>query len=413
MAKTSRSSKSPAPQPESNLTYVRIIRNNYRNEQKALIARAAKSRHALRRREPDIPDRANVRLAYAHDADTILHSRAYERYSEKTDMFFPLGGSASRRIIGLQYAVKIARTIARCLSLNEDLVEAISYAHGLGNAPFGKVGSDFLSRHLRSIGVGVFSQPAQAVRALDAIENDGKGLNLTLQTLDGVLAGRCDVQEPIICPVSDPKKLSWDALDANVGSCLRVHDAEKGIYPATLEGCVVRATLILARFGSALEDGIAVGLIRRDDLPEDVRTTLGENYFDIINRVVMDVIDNSHERDCIAFSEGIFTALRALSVFIAERIVNTPAVQDESKRLARILEVLYGLFLDDLDGGDESTAIYTMHVSHMPEEYRRDTPPSRIVCDFMAGVTDDFLVEQFTQRFFPRTIVSKFQKRNG
>ncbi|MBN1942314.1 MAG: hypothetical protein JW849_03370 [Phycisphaerae bacterium] len=406
-----RSSKSPAPPPRGNLTYVRIIRNNYRNEQKALCLRAAKSRHALRRREPDIPDRANIRLAYAHDADTILHCRAYERYAEKTDMFFPLGGSASRRIIGLQYAVKIARTLARCLSLNEDLVEAVSYAHGLGNAPFGKVGSDFLSQHLRSIGVGVYSQPAQAVRALDALENDGRGLNLTLQTLDGVLAGRCDVQEPIIQP--NPKNLNWNTLDANISSCLRVPEAEKGVYPASLEGCVVRATLILARFGSALEDGVAVGLIQRNDLPKEVRTTLGEHYFDIINRVVMDVIDHSYEQDHIAFSEEIFAALRVLSGFIAERIVNTPAVQDESRRLAHVLGDLYGLFLDDLDSGDESRAIYALYVKTMPEQYRRETPASRIVCDFMAGVTDDFLVEQYTRRFFPHTIISKFQKRGS
>lgn len=400
---------SPASVPPSNLTYVRIIRSNYRNEQKALGARATKSRHALRRRQPDIPDRANIRLAYAHDADTILHSRAYERYAEKTDMFFPLGGSASRRIIGLQYAVKIARTLARCLALNEDLAEAISYAHGLGNAPFGKVGSDFLSRQLRAIGVGVYSQPAQAVRALDMLENEGRGLNLTLQTLDGVLAGRCDVQQPVIRPAAAPR--TWETLDADLARCLSVPEAEKSVYPATLEGCVVRATLILARFGSALEDGVAVGLIRREDLPEAVRSVLGENYFDIINRVVMDVIDHSYDREYVAFSDEIFQALRTLAGFIAERIVNTPTVQDESRRLTRVLEDLYQLFLEDLDSGEEDRPIYALHVHTMPASYRRETPPSRIVCDFLAGATDEYLIEQFSRRFFPRSLAGKFPSR--
>ncbi len=399
--------KQPAVSPENNLAYVRIIRNNFRREQKALCPQAAKSRHGLRRREPDIPDRSNIRLAFAHDADTILHCRAYERYSEKTDMFFPLGGSASHRIIGLQYAVKIARTIARCLSLNEDLAEAISYAQGLGNAPFGKIGSDFLSKKLQSVGLGVFSQPAQAVRALDRLENDGAGLNLTLQTLDGVLACRCDVQEPVIAPATGP--LRWETLDANVSRSLRVPEAEKAVYPATREGCVVRATLILARFGSALEDGIAAGLIRRDELPQAVRETLGSFYFDIINRVVLDVLRHSQETEHIAFSEEMFSALRELAAFIAERIVQSPAFTDESRKLTRLLEELYELFLDDLNHGDESRDIFRLHVACLDESYREETPPGRIVSDFLAGMTDAYLIGQYARRFFPRTLEQKFK----
>jgi len=387
------------PSPDNNLAYVRIIRGNLRGEQKTLCPKATKSRRTQRRHKEAIPDRVNIRLAFAHDADTILHSRAYARYAEKTDMFFPLGGSASHRVLGLQYAVRIARTLARSLALNEDLVEAITLAHGLGNSPFGMVGSRFLSKRLQSIGLGVFSQPAQAVRALSTIEQGGRGLNLTLQVLDGVLAGRCDVQDPIITPREGGR--SWETLDADLTRCLRVAEAEKEVYPGTIEGCVVRAALMLSRFGSALEDGIAVGIIARDDVPDRIQTTLGKYYFDIINRVVMDIIERSYEKGHIEFSEEIFAALRELSAFIAQRIVNIPHVKEESARITRVLDELFSLFLDDLNRGDESREIYSDFIAELPESYVSTTPPGRIVSDFCAGTTDDFLVEQYTRRLVP------------
>jgi dGTPase len=395
------------PEPENNVTYVRIIRSNFRNEQKTLCPRAVKSRHALRRRDEDIPDRVNIRLAYAHDADTILNSNAYARYIDKTRLFFMLEDDhVTQRVLHVQFVAKIARTIARCLSLNEDLAEAISLALDVGQAPFGVAGQRFLTAQLQRSGVGVFRHPVQSVRVLDLLERDGAGLNLTLQVLDGVLGHECPVDGPILQPAEDT---SFDAFDEACRRGLQQSAEECPVTPATLEGCLVRISELISYVARDMEDAIAVKLIRRDDLPKDVRRLLGESQSDIINNLVMNIIKNSHEKEHIEFGEEIFGALQSLREFNDLRIYRSEWIRDESDRLGRVFEQLFEGFLDDLDQGEPHCDLY-----RLPEEYLTTTPPGRIVCDFIAGMTDRQLVEQLAGRFLPRTIGRTFRKRaNG
>ncbi len=393
--------KYKVPQPEHNITYVRIIRNNYRNEQKTLSQQATKSRHSQRRRDPEIPDRVNIRLAFAHDADSILHCSGYARYIGKTQVFFMLENEhITERVLHVQYVSKIARTIARCLSLNEDLVEATALALDLGHAPFGYAGDEFLSKLLKKNGIGVFAHNAQSVRALDILEANGAGLNLTLQVLDGVLGHNCRMPSPKLRP---GKNLSWENLDAHCNQCLQQEDASRDIYPSTLEGCVVRLADVISYVGRDMEDAIASELLSRNELPKEVRRLLGENNIDIINNLVMDVINSSHEKDHVEFSQSIFKALQTLLEFNDERIYRTNPVLEEKEKLEKAFVELFEAYLDDLNTGDESLDLFRLHVNLMPEEYLQTTPPGRIVCDCIAGMTDEFLVNQYSKRFVPRS----------
>ena len=396
------------PQPEHNLTYVHIIRNNYRSEQKTLSPRATKSRRGRRRRDPEIPDRVNIRLAFAHDADSILHCSAYSRYLGKTQVFYMFENEhLTERVLHVQYVSKIARTIARCLSLNEDLVEATGLALDLGHAPFGYAGDEFLSKQLKKNGIGVFAHNAQSVRILENIEANGAGLNLTMQVLDGVLGHNGQIREPRISPENN---LSWELLDAHCNQSLQQENAGRCILPSTLEGCVVRFSDVISYVGRDMEDAIASELISRNELPKEVRRVLGEHNIDIINNLVMDVINSSHEKDYVEFSEDVFKALRTLLEFNDERIYNAKAILAEKERLEKTFVELFEAYLDDLNTGDESLDLFRLHVNQMPEEYLRTTPPGRIVCDFIAGMTDDFLVNQYSRRFVPRSFGMRLKK---
>ena len=391
--------KYKAPQAEHNITYVRIIRNNYRNEQKTLSPQATKSRHAQRRRDPEIPDRVNIRMAFAHDADSILHCPGYTRYIGKTQVFFMLENDhITERVLHVQFVSKIARTIARCLSLNEDLVEATALALDLGHAPFGYAGDEFLSKLLKKNGIGVFAHNAQSVRALETLEANGAGLNLTLQVLDGVLGHNCDMSGPKLRPA---KNLSWENLDAHCNQSLQQEDASRDIYPSTLEGCVVRLADVISYVGRDMEDAIASKLISRNELPKEVQRVLGEHNIEIINNLVMDVINSSHEKDHVEFSQGIFKALQTLLKFNDERIYHAKPILEEKEKLEKAFVELFEAYLDDLNTGDESFDLFRLHVNPMPDEYLQTTPPGRIVCDFIAGMTDEFLVNQYSKRFVP------------
>lgn len=397
------------PESENNVTYVRIIRRNFRTEQKALCTRATKSRHALRRADAEIPDRVNIRLAYAHDADTILNSGAYARYIDKTRLFFMLEDDhVTQRVLHVQFVAKIARTIARCLSLNEDLAEAISLALDVGQAPFGVAGQEFLSHQLQKYGVGVFRHPVQSVRVLDLLEGRGAGLNLTLQVLDGVLGHECPVESCILLPAGEA---TFESFDAACRRGLQQSSEDFPHHPSTLEGCAVRLSELISYVARDMEDAVAVHLIRREDLPEVVQQRLGRTQSDIINSLVMDVIQASHEKEHLEFSQDIYEALDALREFNDRHIYQSDWIREETDRLGRVFEQLFDAYLDDLAAGDRCRDLYRLHIDQLPENYLTTTPPGRIVSDFIASMTDRMLVDQLASRFFPRTIGRTFQKR--
>ena len=166
-----------------------IIKNEYKREAKTLSRYACKSSESIRFKEEKIPDRSTIRPAFFHDADRIIHSKAYTRYIDKTQVFSLFENDhITHRVLHVQLVSKIARMIGRCLRLNEDLIEAIALAHDLGHVPYGHEGERYLNEICQKNNLGYFCHNAQSVKFLMELERRGKGLNLSLQVLDGVLS---------------------------------------------------------------------------------------------------------------------------------------------------------------------------------------------------------------------------------
>jgi dGTPase len=393
------------PKEEYSHIYKKIIQDNLKRERQWLRKEACKSSEVQRRNAEIIPDKKNIRSAFAHDTDRIIHCKAYARFIDKTQVFFLIENDhITHRVLHVQFVAKISRTIAKCLRLNQELVEAISLAHDLGHAPFGHAGEEFISEALRNKGAGNFVHNAQSVRVLEEIENEGKGINISLQVLDGVLGHNGELLQQTLKPVDNPK---WSDLDANLSRCFVTPKSEKKIYPHTLEGCVVRIADVISYIGRDIEDAITVGLIKREDLPKEATEIIGSNNREIINNLTMDLIHNSFDKDFISFSEPVFKALKLLMEFNYESIYFHPNILEEKKRLREVFLRLFDSFLEDLNKNNKDSSIID-HLSHYIPEYREKNPPARLVADFLAGMTDDFIVNQYQMRFVPRSLGYKF-----
>lgn len=262
------------------------------------------------------PDKDDVRSPYAHDADRIIHSIAYSRYIDKTQVFFLFDNDhLTHRVLHVQLVSKIARTIGRCLRLNEDLIEAISLGHDIGHTPFGHLGEKFLNNIAKENG-WVFSHNAQSVRFLYELEEyEGrKGLNLSLQVYDGILS-HCgeNIQQKY---TFNPNK-TFDDFINEYNNCWLDEKFSKSIIPSTLEACVVKISDIIAYIGRDIQDAITVGLVKGNlddfnDLSSYVRETLGKNNGEIINKLIMDIVINSYKKNYIAFSDNIYSAFDEL-----------------------------------------------------------------------------------------------------
>lgn len=394
------------PDAEYNEVYATIVRQNRRRERLTLGTCATNSRQAVRRRPEDLPDRENLRPAFFRDADRILHCSAYARYFDKTQVFFQTDNDhVTRRVLHVQLVAKIARTLARFLQLNEDLVEAIALGHDIGHAPFGHAGEDCIAKILEENNAGSFVHNAQSVRMLERIENGGKGLNLTLQVLDGILGHNGEFWEASITSAAQPP--SWETLDANVEKCLtcpRSERPERNVFPSTFEGCVVRVSDVIAYVGRDIEDAITLKLISEDDLPKDAVAVLGHRNRDIINNLAMDLAHNTTTCSGLNFSERGYQAMETLLKFNYERIYKSPVILEQRRRFERIVRELFEIYLDDLTNGNEKSAVFEYHLSLMDANYREENSHYRIVADFMAGMTDRFLLGQYMQRFMPEKI---------
>ncbi len=389
------------PRPEYAKLYGGIIVANRRRERRWLSEFACRSEAAIRRDAETIPDRQNIRPAYAHDGDRIIHCRAYARYIDKTQVFFLIENDhITHRVLHVQFVSKLSRTISRALRLNEDLTEAIALAHDLGHTPFGHAGEEFLAELLRNKGAGTIVHNAQSARVLETLENGGNGLNLTLQVLDGVLGHNGELLQQELRPTDG---LSWETYDANCQRCLTVPHADKSVYPCTLEGCVVRVADVVSYVGRDIEDAIEVELIRRDDLPHDATDVLGKTNREVIDNLIMDIIHNSVDSGAVRFSEPVFEALKKLMVFNHERIYCAPQIQEEKRRLRNVFQELFDAYLKDLSDGREESPI-AQHIRNHVDGYGEKYCHARIISDFIAGMTDDYLVNQYQERFVPRNL---------
>ena len=291
---------------------------------------ACKSSDAIRMKRETWKNEFNVRNDFSRDADRILHSTAYTRYMDKTQVFSLFNNDLiTHRGLHVQFVSKIARTIGRALKLNEDLIEAISLGHDLGHVPFGHTGERFLSEICEEYGLGFFHHNVQSVRVLKEIERNGKGLNISVQVLDGIL---CHNGE-ILCRRYVPNtEKTVDEFWNEYEKSYTVDSFDKTIHPMTLEGCVVRICDIIAYIGRDFEDAIKVNLIERSDLPESISNVLGNTNSQIIDTLVEDLIIHSYDKPYLEFSKEIYVALKKLLDFNYKNIYSNPKKEDREEK---------------------------------------------------------------------------------
>ncbi len=392
----------------------KIIAENHRREECFLSPYACPSRLGVRfnPEAEKIPDAENIRPAFFHDTDKIIHSLAYTRYIDKTQVFALFDNDhITHRVLHVQFVSKIARVIGRCLRLNEDLIEAIALGHDLGHTPYGHDGERFLNQLCIEAGVGFFCHNAQSVRFLMELERGGEGLNLTLQVLDGILAHNGEMLNERLIPVTGK---TTDQFLREYENCFRIPGYSKKIYPMTLEGCLVRICDIIAYIGRDIEDAITVGLIKRTDLPPDIVRVLGDRNDRIINTLALDVIEQSYGQNYIGFSKDIYRALQDLKAFNYEHIYYHPLVKGQDRKIQGLFQSLFHRYVQDIEEQNFSSPIYRHFLENMNAEYRQKTPPARIAADFIAAMTDDFFNQQFKDLFFPTRFGLKIhdQKRD-
>ena len=373
------------------------MESNLKKEE-SLSEYACRTINATRFRKENREDEFNVRPEFFRDADRILHSMAYTRYMDKTQVFSMFNNDLiTHRGLHVQFVSKIARTIGRSLRLNEDLIEAIALGHDLGHVPFGHFGERVLNDICERNGLGYFIHNAQSVRVLQEIENEGEGLNITLQVLDGILCHNGEILEKRYEP--DYKKTKEQFLE-EYNKCWTEKGYDKKIRAMTLEGCVVRISDVIAYIGRDIEDAIIVNLIKRDDIPEDIVSVLGNTNSQIIDKLVEDLLLNSYDRPYLEFSDEVFVALKKLLEFNYEKIYNNPKKAENEQKSVQMFNMLYEKYLKELD--NKNSEIYELYYSQMNEDYTRTNKCGKIVVDFMAGMTDKFFIDQFEKNFLPK-----------
>jgi dGTPase len=301
---------------------------------------------------------------------------------------------------------KIARTIGRFLRLNEDLIEAISLGHDLGHVPYGHNGERKLDLILQEAGKGYFIHSAQSVRALMELENKGKGLNLTLQVLDGIL---CHNGEWMLREYKPQYDKTWDTFEREYNSCWTQKDFAKEVVPMTLEGCVVRISDVIAYIGRDFEDAIMLGLVKRNEMPARAKEIFGDNNRDIIDTIVLDLVEQSYAKDYLRLTDEVYEAIRLFYEFSKTGIYMNPRVCTEDTKIDAMFDALYETYLNDIVKDLKNTSISRHFIKSMPMEYRQRTPPERIVIDYLAGMTNKFFNNEFRQLVLPRNMGYKLK----
>lgn len=312
----------------------------------SVACRAARSRGREREEEA-----CPIRTCFQRDVDRIVYSKAFRRLKHKTQVFLqPEGDHYRTRMTHTLEVSRIARTIARALALNEDLTEAIALGHDLGHTPFGHAGE----RMLNQLMPGGFAHYQQSVRVVERLEKNGEGLNLTWEVRNGIL---CHT---------------------------------KGQPAATLEGQVVRLADHIAYINHDIEDALRAGIIYPMDLPLEVSRVLGFTHSERINTLVADVIQASQGQPEIRQTPEVGEAMLALKDFMFANVYTNPLAKGEEGKAQEMLRALYHHYRENPD--------------ELPDDFqaiRMEEGVDRAVCDYIAGMTDPFAVEQFEKLFIP------------
>ena len=296
----------------------------------------------------------DIRPIYQRDRDRILHSKAFRRLKDKTQVFLTPSGDHNRtRLPHTLEVSQNARTIAKALRLNEDLVEAIALGHDLGHTPFGHAGE----RALNEICPYPFEHSEQSVRLVEVLEKDGRGLNLSYEVRDGI----------------------------------RNHQTAG--MPSTLEGKIVRFSDKIAYIYHDTDDAIRGGIIQESDVPVEIRQVLGETSKERLNRMIHDVVANSAGRPDVVMSETTWESMMALRKFLFEEVYDNHIVKKEEGKSVRLVQTLYQYYLENID--------------LLPEDYLKlldaGTPREIAVCDYIASMSDKFVIATFESLYIPKS----------
>ncbi len=368
-----------------------------RREQKILSPFAEPSSAGIRRRS-DERLRQDYRQAFAVDVDRILHSLAYTRYIDKTQVFYLVKNDhITHRVLHVQLVSRVARTIGRLLGLNVDLIEAVALGHDIGHAPFGHEGETYLSELCEKAGIGPFLHNLQSVHFLESVERKGRGCNLCLQTLDGILCHDGEVHTVKLAP---EKEKSFATFEKKIEA--KIKDPSTGLVPMTMEGCVVRFADTISYIGRDIEDAIRLGLIRRKELPSQSVSVLGDTNGKIVYSLVTDVVKESLGSGYIAFSDEVSEALKRLKDFNYERIYMNREIKAASGRIKALFVMLFERYLEDLEKNNRSSVIFTQFLRDMADEYSDRFCHAEIVRDFISGMTDSYFLRQCPEHMRPR-----------
>jgi dGTPase len=340
------------------------------------------------------------RQSFSIDVDRILHSRAYTRYIDKTQVFYLIHHDhITHRVLHVQLVSKIARTIGRYLGLNEDLIEAVALGHDIGHTPFGHDGERFLSELCSSSGIGYFLHNVQSVQFLDRVERKGKGWNLCLQTLDGILCHDGEIHNQALKP---DRKKTFETLGKEMTA--KKASPATMLIPMTLEGCVARMADTISYIGRDIEDAIRLDMIKRSDLPKECVDILGDTNGSIVYHLVTDIINNSFQNSYIAFSPEVSEALKRLKDFNLKRIYMNPKIKTHTAAIKKLFEILFEQYFNDIETENRSSVIFNGFLKDMSEDYINNHSKEEIVRDFIAGMTDQYFLRQCPQHLRPKPL---------
>ena len=322
-----------------------------KEEHQLLDPRASFSDQSLGRLRPIELKENEMRTNFQRDTDRIVHCKSFRRLMHKTQVFLqPEGDHYRTRMTHTIEVARIARTITRALRLNQDLSEAIAMGHDLGHTPFGHAGEGALSDCLGK----PFYHHEQSLRVVDILEKDGKGLNLCYEVRMGILG----------------------------------HTGDR--IPETMEGQIVRRSDQIAYVNHDIDDAMRAGILTDSDIPRSISHILGSDHSTRINTLVCDMINTSREAGTICLSQPVENALRDLRSFMFEKVYRNPVAKGEETKAKDMLKRLYEYYYKN------------------PEALPKDFQPQmsfdgleRTVCDYIAGMTDKYAVDKFTEIFIP------------
>ena len=295
-----------------------------------------------------------MRTIYQRDRDRIIHCKAFRRLKHKTQVFLaPEGDHYRTRLTHTLEVAQIARSIARALNLNEDLTEAIALGHDLGHTPFGHAGE----RTLNSLCPMGFAHYKQSIRVVEFLEKDGQGLNLTWEVRDGILNHRTSGN------------------------------------PSTLEGKAVRLSDKIAYINHDIDDGIRAGILKESDIPSEYTDVLGNSTKERLNTMISDIIMNSIGKNDLVMSETVHKAMTDLRKFMFESLYLNPTAKSEEAKADKLITELYRYYVANTD--------------KLPDTYKRfitefDERPEQVVCDYIAGMSDQYSISKFQEIFVPK-----------